>query len=312
MLGDQQVLQQGHAGEQADVLKGARDAVLDDAVRIQPGQARAVEGAVEEAAPDLGFVRLDAEAFGRAPQKSIDYAVMERTDKAAVVEGRFRWSDIGSWDAVFDIAPRDDAGNVTSGPVATMDTEGCVIHAEDRLTVALGVKDLVVVTTPDAVWHDTFASNVHGLFYLTRAVLPLMIAQGRGVIVNNASDWGLVGAQNALAYAASKGAVVQITRSLALDHGRQGIRVNAVCPGDTLVERWRETGCGGAGAAATPGEFAAYLDELGSAFALGRVGQTAEIARAVLFLACDDSSYMTGALLTVDGGNTAGGSSARF
>lgn len=168
------------------------------------------------------------------------------------------------------------------------------------------------LTTSDAVWHDTFASNVHGLFYLTRAALPSMIAQRHGVIVNNASDWGLVGAQNALAYAASKGAVVQITRSLALDHGRDGIRVNAVCPGDTVVERWRETGYGGEGAAATPEAFAAYVDELGSAFALGRVGQADEIARAVLFLASDDSSYMTGALLTVDGGNTAGGSSARF
>ncbi|RAI35929.1 mannose-1-phosphate guanylyltransferase/mannose-6-phosphate isomerase [Rhodoplanes serenus] len=140
----------GYLWNSGNFLFGA-ETLLAELTRFEPEMARAVEGAVEEAAPDLGFARLNAEAFGRAPQKSIDYAVMERTDKAAVVEGRFRWSDIGSWDAVFDIAPRDDAGNVTSGPVATMDTEGCVIHAEDRLTVALGVKDLVVVTTPDAV-----------------------------------------------------------------------------------------------------------------------------------------------------------------
>jgi NAD(P)-dependent dehydrogenase (short-subunit alcohol dehydrogenase family) len=92
---------------------------------------------------------------------------------------------------------------------------------------------------------------------------------------------------------------------MALDYGRQGVRVNAVCPGDTEVERWR---------ARQPDDaaFEAYLAELGADFALGRVGQVEEIARAVLFLASDASSFMTGQLLVVDGGNTAGGSSTRF
>jgi mannose-1-phosphate guanylyltransferase/mannose-6-phosphate isomerase len=113
--------------------------------------AVAVEEAVERATTDLGFVRLDAAAFARAPQNSIDYAVMEKTSRAAVVEGRFRWSDIGSWDAVFDITARDEGGNAISGPVAILDAQNCVAHAEDRLTVLLGVEDLVVVTTADAV-----------------------------------------------------------------------------------------------------------------------------------------------------------------
>jgi NAD(P)-dependent dehydrogenase (short-subunit alcohol dehydrogenase family) len=96
-----------------------------------------------------------------------------------------------------------------------------------------------------------------------------------------------------------------MTRSMALDYGRQGVRVNAVCPGDTAVERWR---------ARRPDEaaFAAYLEDLGEAFPLGRVGQVEEIARAVLFLASDASSYMTGQLLVVDGGNTAGGASTQY
>jgi mannose-1-phosphate guanylyltransferase / mannose-6-phosphate isomerase len=94
---------------------------------------------------------LDPAAFARAPQKSIDYAVMEKTDHAAVVEGRFRWSDIGSWDAVFDVAPRDKAGNVLTGPVAALDTQNCIVHTEGRLVAVVGVEDLVVVTTPDAV-----------------------------------------------------------------------------------------------------------------------------------------------------------------
>jgi mannose-1-phosphate guanylyltransferase/mannose-6-phosphate isomerase len=113
--------------------------------------AQAATEAVASATEDLGFVRLDPTAFARAPQKSIDYAVMEKTDRAAVVEGHYRWSDIGSWDAIFDIVDRDKAGNAVRGPVVALDAENCLIHADDRLTAVLGVKDLVVVTTPDAV-----------------------------------------------------------------------------------------------------------------------------------------------------------------
>ena len=114
--------------------------------------AQAAETAVERAKVDLGFVRLDREAFELAPQKSIDYAVMEKTGRAAVIEGRFRWSDIGSWDAVFEVAAHDEAGNVISGPAAALDTRDCLIHAQERLTVALGVRDLLIIATPDA--HD--------------------------------------------------------------------------------------------------------------------------------------------------------------
>ena len=127
------------------------DALLGELTRFEPVMRQAVDTAVERAKNDLGFVRLDAEAFALAPQKSIDYAVMERTAQAAVVGGRFRWSDIGSWDAVFAAGKRDAAGNFACGPVATIDTHDSVIYAQDRLTVALGVRDLIVVTTPDAV-----------------------------------------------------------------------------------------------------------------------------------------------------------------
>ena len=166
-----------------------------------------------------------------------------------------------------------------------------------------------ILETDTDTWLDAFAVNVHGTFFMSRAALPHMIDQGKGVIINNASDWGVVGAQGAAAYAATKGAVVQLTRSLALDHGRQGIRVNAICPGDTYVERWRTNA---RGAEMTDAEFADYLTELGAEFPLGRVGMVDEIARAALYLACDDSSYMTGQLLIVDGGNTAGGASTHY
>ena len=129
------------------------DVLLDELARHEPSMLEAVKEATKKAASDqdLGFVRLDASAFARAPQKSIDYAVMEKTDRAAVVEGLFRWSDIGSWDAIFQISERDKMGNALRGPAVALESENCLVHAEERLTTILGVKDLVVVTTADAV-----------------------------------------------------------------------------------------------------------------------------------------------------------------
>jgi mannose-1-phosphate guanylyltransferase/mannose-6-phosphate isomerase len=127
------------------------DVLLSELERLEPDMAAAIKEAVASASNDLGFVRLQPDAFSRAPQKSIDYAVMEKTDRAAVVAGQFRWSDIGSWDALFDITPRDSAGNVLQGQIVTMDTSDCVIHSDQRLTTVVGVKDLVVVSTSDAV-----------------------------------------------------------------------------------------------------------------------------------------------------------------
>jgi mannose-1-phosphate guanylyltransferase/mannose-6-phosphate isomerase len=125
--------------------------LLSELKRLEPDMAAAVDAAVANASSDLGFLRLESGAFSRAPQKSIDYAIMERTDLAAVALGNFRWSDIGSWDALFDITSRDPAGNVLQGAVVTMDATGCVVHSNDRLTAVVGVKDLVVVSTADAV-----------------------------------------------------------------------------------------------------------------------------------------------------------------
>ena len=127
------------------------DVLLSELARLEPAMTEAIEAAVAQASTDLGFLRLQPEAFARAPLKSIDYAVMEKTDRAAVVAGDFRWSDIGSWDALFDITPPDAAGNVVHGPVVTMDVSGCVVHSDGRLTAVVGVKDLVIVSTSDAV-----------------------------------------------------------------------------------------------------------------------------------------------------------------
>jgi mannose-1-phosphate guanylyltransferase / mannose-6-phosphate isomerase len=127
------------------------DVLLSELKRLEPDMAAAVDAAVTNATNDLGFLRLEPDAFSRAPQKSIDYAVMEKTDLAAVALGDFRWSDIGSWDALFDITPRDAAGNVLQGSVVTMDAKDCLVHSNDRLTTIIGVKDLAVISTTDAV-----------------------------------------------------------------------------------------------------------------------------------------------------------------
>ena len=127
------------------------DVLLSELARFEPAMVDAAEAAVTAAKDDIGFLRLDPEAFGKAPQKSIDYAVMERTDRMAVVEGRFRWSDIGSWDAIFDISKHDEAGNAIHGTGVAMDTRNCVIHSDERLVAVLGADDLVVVSTADAV-----------------------------------------------------------------------------------------------------------------------------------------------------------------
>jgi mannose-1-phosphate guanylyltransferase/mannose-6-phosphate isomerase len=127
------------------------DVLLAELARLEPEMAEAIDIAVKNATNDLGFLRLDPAAFARAPQKSIDYAVMEKTDRAAVVAGNFRWSDIGGWDALFDITPRDKQGNVLQGRVVTMDARNSIVHSDARLTALLGVEDLVVVATSDAV-----------------------------------------------------------------------------------------------------------------------------------------------------------------
>jgi len=129
-----------------------------------------------------------------------------------------------------------------------------------------------------------------------------MKQRGRGVIVNNGSDWSVVAGKNAFPYVMSKGAVGLMTKAMALDYAPHGIRVNAVCPGDTFVDRWLERGYF---ESSDPVTLEQAIQESSASIPMGRFGKPAEIANAVLFLASDDSSFVTGHLLLVDGGNTA-------
>jgi meso-butanediol dehydrogenase / (S,S)-butanediol dehydrogenase / diacetyl reductase len=157
-------------------------------------------------------------------------------------------------------------------------------------------------TTTEEIWNETFAINVTAVWRMSKLVLPHMRKQGKGVIVNNGSDWSVVAGKDAFPYIMSKGASAMMTKSMALDYARENIRVNAVCPGDTLVDRWVEKGFFENSDPVTVEE---AMKESSAYIPMGRFGKPEEIAKAVLFLASDDSSFVTGHLLLVDGGNTA-------
>jgi NAD(P)-dependent dehydrogenase (short-subunit alcohol dehydrogenase family) len=147
-------------------------------------------------------------------------------------------------------------------------------------------------------WDRVMAVNVKAIFLMSKCAIPVMAAAGGGVIVNTASGWGLAGGRNAVSYCASKGAVVNMTRAMALDHGEQNIRVNCVCPGDTDTPMLRSE----ARQLGTPE--AEFLAESADR-PLRRIGTPEEIAQAVLYLASDASSFVTGTALVVDGGGLA-------
>jgi mannose-1-phosphate guanylyltransferase/mannose-6-phosphate isomerase len=124
---------------------------LAELERHAPDIARASRQAYEQARADLDFTRIDAEAFAASPSDSIDYAVMEKTDRAAVVPVSCGWSDIGSWSALWSVAERDANDNRLDGDVIAVDSHGNLVRAAERLLIApLGVDDLVIVDTPDA------------------------------------------------------------------------------------------------------------------------------------------------------------------
>ncbi len=151
-----------------------------------------------------------------------------------------------------------------------------------------------VLETELADWNRIFTVNLTGTYLCCRAVLPCMIRQGRGSIINIASTTGAHDAcARAAAYVSSKGGVTLLTRAMAIDHARQGIRVNVICPGPTDTPMLRKA------------MTADQLEAFAKSFPMGRLGRPEEIAKAALFLASEDASFVTGSTLYVDGGQTA-------
>nr|BFD95600.1 SDR family NAD(P)-dependent oxidoreductase [Kitasatospora sp. Xyl93] len=160
------------------------------------------------------------------------------------------------------------------------------------------IRRSTVTEISDEDWDLVMAVNVRSIMLLSGLVVPLMAADGGGSIVNTGSGWGIKGGGRAVSYCASKGAVVNMTRAMAIDHGPDNIRVNCVCPGDTdtgmLAEEARQLG-------ESPGAF--YTDAADRP--LGRIGQPRDIARTVAFLASDAAAFVSGAVIAVDGAGTA-------
>jgi NAD(P)-dependent dehydrogenase (short-subunit alcohol dehydrogenase family) len=156
-----------------------------------------------------------------------------------------------------------------------------------------------VVDTSVEEWDRVMAVNVKSIFLLSKHAVPVMERSGGGVIINISSGWGLRGGRNAASYCASKGAVVTLTKAMALDHAGQNIRVNCICPGDTDTPMLRNE-------AAQLGEpIESFLTDAAHR-PLGRIGTPEDIAQAALFLASDAASFVTGSILVVDGGGLAG------
>ena len=152
-----------------------------------------------------------------------------------------------------------------------------------------------VVTADDEQWERILSVNLRGVVLCCRAIVPGMLERGGGAIVNVASINGIRGNYKLAAYSASKGAVVALTRSMALDYAPQGIRVNCVCPG--TIE--------GTGMTAAVSDDAAARAALVAKHPMGRLGTVEDVAGAVMFLASDDASFVTGLALPVDGGRHA-------
>ncbi len=155
-----------------------------------------------------------------------------------------------------------------------------------------------VLDTTEEEWDRVMAVNVKSIFLMSKYAIPHMVEAGGGAIINTSSGWGMKGGGNAVSYCASKGAVINMTRAMAIDHGTQKIRVNAICPGDTDTPMLRSE-------ARQLGQAEEQFLAEAAQRPLHRYAQPVEIAHAVLYLASEAASYVTGTALVVDGGGLA-------
>jgi NAD(P)-dependent dehydrogenase (short-subunit alcohol dehydrogenase family) len=208
------------------------------------------------------------------------------------------------------VASIENAGGKAQYAAADLRAPGACERLVDETVARMGGLDILVnnagilytanaLDTTNEQWLETMAVNVNALFYASRAAVRHMRIAGKGAIVNIASEWGMNGEPNHVAYCASKGAVLQITRCMALDHARDNIRVNSVSPGEI------HTRMVDAILAKRGGDLTENLRELAAGIPMRRLADPTEVARCVCFLASDLASYVTGSNLTVDGGNDA-------
>lgn len=240
-----------------------------------------------------GIGRATALAFAREGASvvlaDVNAEAMNETARAIESAG-------GSGLAVLaDVSRGEDARGIASDAV---DHFGAV----DYLVASAGIQTYgTVVDTDEDTWDRTLAVNLKGVYLAAKYCIPEMIKRGGGAIVNVASVQGLQSQPNVAAYAASKGALIAMTRTMALDHAGDGIRVNSLCPGSIHTPLLRF-----AADTYSPEDPLGAIEEWGKLHALGRVGQPEEMAEVALFLVSDAASFMTGATVVADGGLTIG------
>jgi len=219
------------------------------------------------------------------------YAVMAAGRNAARTEAlRSRSPDVRTW--VGDIGSAEACRELVSACIEQFGRLDLLVNNAGIYHVANAEQ------TSDDAWTETIAINLNAPFFLSREAIPYL-RDTKGTIVNIASDWGLAGGKNAVAYCASKGGIVLMTKAMALDHAHEGIRVNAVCPGDVETPMLYAEG---ATRGLAPGEAVREADK---ASPTGRVTSADEVAALVTYLASDAAAQITGAAIPIDGGNTA-------
>lgn len=232
----------------------------------------------------------------------VEAIAAELEQKASGARSDVRGEDVAELEQEASGARREDRGELGQTAFAVQldvrDEEAVrdVTADVDVLANVAGIGSTTTAPeTPLAVWEDVFAVNSRGTFLCCKHAIPGMVERGGGSIVNVASVAGLIGLRNRAAYSASKGAVIALTRALAIDHVADGVRVNAVCPG-TVDSPWVRR---------LVEEVGESLDALRARQPMGRFGTPEEIAEAVLYLASDHAAFVTGTAFAIDGGLTA-------
>jgi NAD(P)-dependent dehydrogenase (short-subunit alcohol dehydrogenase family) len=234
--------------------------------------------------------------FATALRFAREGAVVVGLDLAEAANGEWKQVQDAASAAAFHVADVRDADAQNAAVAATLADHGAV----DILVAAAGIADggPVHLITPEA-WQRVQDVNLTGTFLSAKAVLLGMLERRRGSIITVASVEGIEGAEGGSTYNASKGGVILLTKNMAMDYGRMGIRANCICPGFIDTPLFRQV----VGSDAFPAEM---RDRIRAQHKLGRFGKPEEIAGAALFLASDDASFVTGVALPVDGGFTAG------
>lgn len=231
-----------------------------------------------------------AERFGRD-----GYTVMAAgRDAARMAELKTNALSVHTW--VGDLKSSDACNRLIAECVAALGRLDVLVNNAGIYLPATAEE------TTDEIWSQTLAINLSTPFFLSRAALP-HLRRTKGVIVNVASDWGLVGGRNGVAYCASKGGLVLMGKAMTMDHAAEGVRINAVCPGDVETPMLYRS------AAKRGLDKGDALEEANQGSRSGRVTTAAEVAAVVAFLASDEAAQINGAAIPIDGGNMAGSGS---